>query len=252
MHSRWAAVALVTVAVVASSCGGSRGGNAGARQVTVLAAASLRSAFAEIAEGFSAVNSELEVELSFGGSSELATQIEQGAPADVFASADLVNMARVVEAGDAADPDVFATNAAEIIVEAGNPEAIATVADLADPDLVVVQCAPEVPCGRYAAEVLENADVAVTPRSLETSVSGVVTKVTAGEADAGIVYRTDVLAAGDRASGVKVPDDINVVAEYPIATLRRGPNPTGAQAFVDFVLGSEGQAILARYGFGAP
>ncbi len=124
--------------------------------------------------------------------------------------------------------------------------------DLADPDLIVVQCAPEVPCGKYAAQIYENAGVTVTPKSLEESVKAVVTKVTLGEADAGVVYATDVTAAGADAEGVEIPDDINVVAEYPIATLDDAPNAAGAQAFVDFVLSEAGQEILASYGFLAP
>jgi molybdate transport system substrate-binding protein len=126
------------------------------------------------------------------------------------------------------------------------------VADLANPDLIVVLCAPEVPCGKYAAKVFEQAGVSVTPKSLEENVKAVVTKVTLGEADAGIVYLTDVTAAGDKAEGVEIPADINVVAEYPIAVTKDAPNAEGAQAFVDFVNGEQGRKILASYGFVAP
>ena len=138
----------------------------------------------------------------------------------------------------------------EIIVEPGNPLGIAGVEDLADPDIIFVTCDPAVPIGAYTEQVLDAAGVEVTPASLEENVRGIVTKVTAGEADAGIVYATDVLVAGDDADGVAIPDDINVVAEYPIATVTEAANPDGAAAFVEFVLGDEGQTILAEFAFG--
>lgn len=221
--------------------------------VTVFAAASLTAAFTDIGDAFTAANPASNVVLNFAGSSDLVAQIGEGAPADVFASADLSNMTKVTDAGqNASEPVVFATNLAEIIVGAGNPAGVAGVEDLADPDLILVQCAPEVPCGKYAAQIYENAGVTVTPKSLEDNVKAVVTKVTLGEADAGIVYATDVTAAGPDAEGVEIPADINVVAEYPIAALTEAPNADGAQAFIDFVLGDEGQEILASYGFLAP
>jgi molybdate transport system substrate-binding protein len=153
---------------------------------------------------------------------------------------------------NANEPVVFATNIAEIIVAPGNPKGITGVADLANPDLIVVQCAPEVPCGKYAAQIYENAGVTVTPKSLEENVKAVVTKVTLGEVDAGIVYATDVTAAGADAAGVEIPEDINVVAEYPIAAVAESANADGARAFIDFVLSEQGQKILASYGFLAP
>ena len=128
---------------------------------------------------------------------------------------------------------------------------ITGVADLARPDLIYVTCAPEVPIGKYAAQVLTNAGVTVTPASLEENVKGIVTKVTAGEADAGIVYATDVDAAGDKAAGVEIPADINVIAEYPLVVTKAASNAAGAESFVDFVAGEQGQMILASYGFPA-
>ena len=221
--------------------------------VTVFAAASLTAAFTEIGDAFMAANPGSDVVLNFAGSSDLVAQIGQGAPADVFASADLSNMTKVTDAGqNASEPVVFATNLAEIIVGKGNPEGITGVADLANPDLIVVQCAAEVPCGKYADQVYANAGVTVTPKSLEDNVKAVVTKVTLGEADAGVVYATDVTAAGADAEGVEIPADVNVVAEYPIATLAEAPNADGAQAFIDFVLSDRGQEILASFGFLAP
>lgn len=222
-------------------------------QVTVFAAASLTAAFTELGEAFMAEYSDATVTFNFAGSSELVTQINEGAPADVFASADLSNMSTLTDAGNnGSEPVQFATNLAAIIVAPGNPLGITSVADLANDDVVVVVCAPEVPCGKYAATIFENAGVTVTAKSLEENVKAVVTKVTLGEADAGIVYATDVIAAGDDAEGVAIPADINVVAQYPIAVTKEAPSPVAAQAFVDFVMSEQGQQILASYGFTAP
>ncbi len=219
----------------------------------MFAASSLTDAFTEIGAAFTAAHPDAHVRFNFAGSSDLVTQIDQGAPADVFVSADESNMAKLVDAGgQAADPVVIARNSFEIIVEAGNPQHISGVADLADPSLLVVLCAPDVPCGKGAATILSNAGVQVTPKSLETKVKGVVTKVTAGEADAGIVFVTDVSAAGSDAEGVPIPDDINVVSKYPIVVTKHAPNPDAAAAFVAFVASDPAQAILARYGFLSP
>ncbi len=221
--------------------------------VTVFAAASLTAAFTEIGDAFMVENPDANVTFNFAASSELVTQIGEGAPADVFASADSSNMTKFTDAGsNASEPVVFATNLAEIIVGPGNPTGITGIADLVNPDLIVVLCAPEVPCGKYAATIFENAGLTVTPKSLEENVKAVVTKVTLGEADAGIVYATDVTAAGTDAEGVEIPADINVVAEYPIAVTQEAPNAEGAQAFIDFVNSEQGQKILASYGFLAP
>jgi molybdate transport system substrate-binding protein len=202
---------------------------------------------------FMAANPDSNVTFNFAASSELVTQIGEGAPADVFASADVSNMTKLTDAGNnATEPVVFTTNLAEVIVERGNPEGITGIADLANEDLIVISCAPEVPCGRYAQEILGNAGVTVTFKSLEENVRAVVSKVTLGEADAGIVYVTDVIKAGDAAEGVEIPADVNVVAEYPIAVTAEAANPDAAQAFVDFVVSEEGQAILTSYGFVSP
>jgi molybdate transport system substrate-binding protein len=245
---------LVTVLATAA-CGsdGAAGDDTTPADITVFAAASLTAAFTELGDAFMSANPGAEVTFSFAGSSELVAQLREGAPADVFASADLSNMGALTDIGLVdGEPAVFAANAAEIIVEAGNPFDIAGVDDLADDDLVVVQCAPEVPCGAYAEQVLTNAGVTVTPASLEQNVKAVVTKVLLGEADAGIVYRTDVLAAGDDADGVAIPDDVNVVAEYPIALLEDASDPLGGRSFIDFVQSAAGQEILADFGFGPP
>lgn len=221
--------------------------------LTVFAAASLTESFTALAEAFTEEHPDVSVTTNFAASSELVTQITQGAPADVYAAADEANMRRLVDADEAdGEPVPFATNRLQIIVEAGNPLGIERLDDLADPDLVFVTAAPEVPIGRYASEVLDAAGVTVTPRSLEENVRGVVGKVVLGEADAGIVYATDVLAAGDRAAGVDIPDELGVVARYPIAVTAASANPVTARAFVDFVTSDAGQSILAELGFGPP
>lgn len=220
--------------------------------IVVFAASSLTEAFNEIGTAFHAANPGATVQFNFAGSSDLVTQIGQGAPADVFASADDTNMTKLVDAGEAAGTPVpVAKNTFEIIVEKGNPKAIATVADLAKPGLTVVLCAPTVPCGKGAAKVLENAKVTVTPKSLEEKVKGVVTKVTTGEADAGIVFVTDVKAAGSGAQGVEIPADINAISNYPMVVTKEAKNAS-AQAFIDFVAGPQGQAILVSHGFLKP
>ncbi|MEP7114785.1 MAG: molybdate ABC transporter substrate-binding protein [Ilumatobacteraceae bacterium] len=246
---------------VGASCGGSDSAATDAPttvpavsgDVVVFAASSLTEAFTEIGDAFKADNPDANVVFTFAGSGDLVTQIGEGAPADVFASADDTNMTKLTEAGESAgQPVAIAKNAMEIIVEKGNPKAITGVADLAKPDLLVVLCADTVPCGKSAAAVLENAAVSLTPVSLEDKVKGVVTKVSAGEADAGIVYVSDVNAVGDAAEGVEIPADINVVNNYPMVVTKEATNTAGAKAFVDYVASPAGQIILAKYGFLAP
>jgi molybdate transport system substrate-binding protein len=221
--------------------------------ITVFAAASLTEAFTELGERFEADHPGTRVDFNFGASSALVQQLIQGAPADVFASADQATMDQLVAADLAAStPVTFARNALTILVEDGNPEGIEGLADLAAPDLAVVLCAPQVPCGKYAAQVLAAAGISVTPRSLEENVKGVVTKVTIGEADAGIVYVTDAIAAGDETDRVDVPADQNAVATYPISSLAAAPNAEVADAFVDLVTGTEGRSALEDFGFTTP
>jgi molybdate transport system substrate-binding protein len=221
--------------------------------VTVFAAASLTESFTEIGDAFMAANPDTTVAFNFGSSSDLVAQINEGAPADVYASADQANMTKLTDAGNnGGDPQVFAKNSLEIIVESGNPQGIEGVADLENPDLIVVACDPEVPIGAYSQEVFEHAGVTVEPDSLEEDVKAVVNKVVIGEADAGVVYSTDVNAAGDDAEGVEISADINVTPEYPVAVTKEAENPDAATAFADFVVGDEGQSILASYGFSAP
>jgi molybdate transport system substrate-binding protein len=241
---------LAALAITTAACGDDDDTSG---EVTVFAAASLTDAFTDIGDAFTAANPDADVTYSFASSSDLVTQINEGAPADVYASADQSNMAKLTDAGNSrGEPEVFATNTLEIIVEPGNPKGIAGVADLADPELVVVTCDPEVPIGRYSAEVFANAGVTVEPDSFEEDVKAVVNKVVLGEADAGVVYATDVTAAGDGAEGVEIPDDVNVTADYPIAVTADAPSPAGASAFVEFVTSDAGQDILRRHGFSPP
>ena len=243
---RLAVIALVVAGL--AGCGG--GGGDGATTLDVLAAASLTDAFTALGDAFTAAHPDVDVTFNFAGSSALAQQILDGAPVDVFASADEANMAKV--AGTITDPEVFARNRLAIVVEPGNPLGIEGLADLEDPGVVLVLCAPEVPCGGYAAKALAKADVAVTPASLEENVRGVVSKVALGEADAGIVYVTDVQAAGDDVEGVDIDiaDDPDLEAVYPMGTATDAPD--AATDWVEFVLSEDGQRILADYGFRAP
>jgi molybdate transport system substrate-binding protein len=218
--------------------------------VTVLAAASLTGAFTKIGDQLHAKNPGLDVKFSFAGTPTLVAQIQQGAPADVFASADQKNMQTVVTgAFTSGTPNVFAHNKLEIAVGAGNPKHIASVSDLTNSAIKVDVCAPAVPCGSYATTVFGKAGVKVTPVSQEQDVKSVLTKVSLGEADAGIVYVTDVKSAGSTVAGVQIPDDVNVTADYPIVELKSEQNSTAARAFVDYVLGSQGQKVLKGFGF---
>jgi molybdate transport system substrate-binding protein len=217
--------------------------------ITVLAASSLTDAFNQIGTQFKAAHPGVNVTFSFGGSATLAQQVNAGAPGDVLATADTDSMQAAVTAGTVAAPTTFAHNLLEIIVAKGNPTGIQSLADLAKPGLIVVLCATSQPCGKYGVQALSTAGVNLTPKSLEPNVSGVVTKVTTGEADAGIVYVTDVKAAADKAAGVPIPPNQNVEATYPIATFKQPQNAGVASAFVAFVRSAPGQAVLSSYGF---
>lgn len=224
-----------------------------AETITVFAAASLTGPFRTIAKDFETANPGTTVELDFAGSSTLARQIGEGARADVFASADETTMKQVVDAGEVAGaPRPFAGNRLAIIVPRGNPNHVSGLADLARAGMVVSLAAAGVPVGHYAVEGFGKAGVPVPNASQEADVKAVVTRVSMGEADAGVVYVTDVAAGADKVEAVAIPDAHNVVARYPIATLRGAPNPTGARAFVAYVLSPPGQGALERAGFLAP
>jgi len=253
-----AAVAALLLAACSSSSGGSSSGSSSASgkpsgTLVVFAATSLTDAFNQIGAGFEKANPGVKVKFNYNGSSSLATSITQGAPADVFASAAPSNMKTVTDASLASGtPQDFATNTGEIMVEKGNPKHITSVSQLANPAIKVVVCAPKVPCGQVATAIFKNAGVTVKPVSEETNVGGVVTKVTLGEADAGMVYVTDVKANAGKATGVVIPASENDTTQYPIAALKDAPNPAAAAAFISYVLGPQGQAVLASFGFAPP
>lgn len=220
--------------------------------IVVFAAASLTDAFEEVATAFEDANPGTSVELNFAASSALREQIIEGAPADVFASANGSNMEAVVEAGEADDSEVFVQNQLEIAVPAGNEAGVTGLDDFARDELLIGLCAEEVPCGEFGREALANAGVTPAIDTNEPDVRALLAKVESGDLDAGLVYRTDVLAAGDAVEGIEVPAEDNVLAAYPIAALNRSEALDVAEAFVAFVLSGEGQEILASYGFDGP
>lgn len=221
--------------------------------VTVFAAASLKATFTRLADEFEVGNPGTKVTLSFAGSSDLVTQITQGAPADVFASADTKNMAKLSDAkltdGTATN---FATNVLEIAVPPSNPASVASFADLARPGVKVVVCASQVPCGAATDTIEKASGVTLSPVSEESSVTDVLGKVTSGEADAGLVYVTDVKGAGDKVKGIALAEAGKAVNTYPIATVGSSRNKELAAAFIAMVTGTEGRKTLADAGFGAP
>lgn len=221
-------------------------------ELTVYAAASLGTAFDELAAAFEERHPSLDVlPIVYDGSSTLATQLIEGAPADVFASADEDTMRRVLDAGVAESAELFAANSLVIAVPTGNPGAVTGLDGLADPSLTVLLCAPEVPCGAASATLLENEGVSVAPASYEQNVTAVLTKVAAGEADAGLVYVTDA-AGADGIEAVQARGASDVVNRYPVTVLTDSRNPAAAAAFVDFVRGGDGRAVLEKLGFGTP
>lgn len=245
--------AVLALVLPLAACGSDDDGGSDATTLTVYAAASLTSTFEQIGREFESVHDGVHVEFSFGGSSDLVTQIQEGAPADVFASADAANMDKLVDDDLAgADPEDFASNTLEIVVPTGNPAGVTSLQDLARTGLDLVVCAPEVPCGAAARSVAENAAVTLSPVSEEQSVTDVLAKVTAGEADAGLVYVTDVKAAGGDVEGITFPESGSVVNTYPIAPVDGSDEADLAQEFVDLVLGDPGQKVLSAAGFGKP
>ena len=220
--------------------------------ITVLAAASLTESFDTIAESFENANPDATVKVSYGGSSALAEQINQGAPADVFASASEKNMTLVTDAGNADKPTTFVQNKMQIAVPTSNPAKVSKLSDLANSDVKVALCQPAVPCGATAAKVFANAGITVTPVTLEQDVKAALTKVELNEADAAVVYVTDVKAAGHKIKGIDIADDVNATTDYPIATLKNAPNAGGAKAFMDYVLSTDGIKVLEEAGFAKP
>lgn len=227
--------------------------SAASGDITVFAAASLKATFTELGEQFEADNPGTTVNFNFAGSSDLVTQLTQGAPGDVFASADEKNMTKAVDAGlVTGDPVDFATNTLTIVTAPGNPEGITSFADLNKPGVTVVVCAPQVPCGSATETVEQAAGVTLAPVSEESAVTDVLGKVTSGQADAGLVYVTDAQGAGDEVTAVPFPESSEAVNTYPITVLDGSENADTAQLFVDLVTGPDGQAVLSEAGFAAP
>ncbi|MEA2644749.1 MAG: molybdate transport system substrate-binding protein, partial [Chloroflexota bacterium] len=217
---------------------------------SVFAAASLTDSFKALGTAFQTAHSGTQIQFNFAGTPTLVTQIEQGASADVFASADTTNMDKLTADGfTSGTSQVFAHNKLEIVVAAGNPKRITGLADLAKPGVIYVTEAATVPAGKYALQILSSAGVKVSPKSLETDVKSVVGKIELGEADAGIVYTTDVKAAGSKVTGVAIPDSVNVIATYPIVAVKGTKNSALASAFIAYVLSTDGQATLQSFGF---
>jgi molybdate transport system substrate-binding protein len=243
-------VACVMSGALVSGCGSSPPATG---QIIVFAAASLKKTFTEIGERFNTENPGTSIEFNFAGSSDLVTQLTQGASADVFASADTKNMDKAAQEGLlAGGPVNFASNTLVIAVAPGNPKKITSFADLAKPDLSVVTCAPQVPCGSATKNVERATGVTLQPVSEESSVSDVLNKVTTGQADAGLVYVTDAKGAGDKVTAVPFPESADAVNTYPIAVLKQSENPDLASKFVDLVTAEGGQEILSQAGFAKP
>lgn len=246
MKSRSVALVVACAAITLTACSSATETSS----LTVSAAASLTDAFTEIGEEYMSVHPDVEIRFNFAGSSTLVEQINAGAPVDVLATASETSMQAALDAGTALNPTVFTANAMAIAVPSGNPAAVDDLGDLADPNLTVVMCDAPVPCGAAAASLLELNELQVIPDSLEPDVRAVLTKVIADEADAGIVYRSDVVAAGSAIEGIAIPDDRNVVTAYPIAATSQASDL--AQEFIEFVLSEAGQSVLQRWGFEAP
>ncbi|MEU1240231.1 molybdate ABC transporter substrate-binding protein [Micromonospora parva] len=256
--TRTAMAVVMALAVTGCGAGDDRASGAaadgrGTGAVTVFAAASLTESFRRIGREFEAANPGSAVTLNVAGSSALANQINQGAPADVFASAAPANMATVTEAGNVdGTPTVFARNQLVIAVPRDNPKGVTGLADLSRPGVKVALCANQVPCGAAARTALDAAGVALTPVTLEQDVKGALAKVKLGEVDAALVYRSDARAASADVTGVEFPESARAVNDYPIVALKDAPNPAGARAFVAYVRSAPAQAVLAEAGFQAP
>jgi len=259
-------LALATVVVGASACGsnstagsgttpdsGSSSAGAISGTITVLAASSLTGTFTTLGKDFSALHPGTTVTFSFAGSSALAQQITAGAPADVFASAAPANVQTVADKGDTAGtPVTFAKNQLVIAVKKGNPKGLTSLAAIAKPGVKVALCAAPVPCGAAAKKALDAAGVKLTPVTYEQDVKSALAKVTLGEVDAALVYRTDARAAATSVDGIEFPESAQAINEYPIVALKGAKNPVVAAAFVDYILSDPAQQVLAAAGFQKP
>lgn len=262
MHSvrfHQALVLLCGLSLLAAACGGDSAderttatGPAGVDgSINVAAAASLTDAFGDMKAAFEKQNPDASVRFNFGSSGTLKDQILAGSPTDVFASANTMNMDLVVQAGaNRGDPKIFATNDLEIAVPKGNPGKVTGLAAFGDKALLIGLCDEKAPCGRFGRQVLANAGVTPQPDTNEADVRALLTKVSSGDLDAGLVYRSDVTSRGGGVEGIEIPDDVNVTARYPIATLEASKEAPTAAAFVAFVLSPAGQKIMEANGFG--
>jgi molybdate transport system substrate-binding protein len=245
-----AVLVAITLVLGVAGCGDTGRGGSEERTLTVFAAASLTETFTALGRTFEAAHPGVKVRFSFGGSSTLAQQVVQGAPADVFAAASPATMRPVTDGWlTASAPRTFARNRLVIAVPPDAPGKVRTLRDLAGRGLKVVLCAPQVPCGAAARQALDIGGVKVTPVSQEQDVRAVLTKMRLGEADAGLVYRTDVRAAGGQVEGIEFPEAAKAINDYPIAALAKAPQPGLAGAFVDLVLSAQGREVLAKAGF---
>jgi molybdate transport system substrate-binding protein len=255
---RFAVIAAGLATVVVAGCSSSStstpstGSSSSTGTITVFAAASLMGTFTKIGQQFEAAHKGDTVKFSFGPSDGLATQITNGAPADVFASASPATMDTVVKAGDASNPQNFAKNTMEVAVPPNNPAKVTSVNDLAKHSVKVALCQPQVPCGVVAAQVFKNAGITVKPVTLQPDVKSVLTQVETGNVDAGMVYVTDVIAAGSKVKGVTIPANDNASTLYPIAAVSNSKEKSIASAFVAYVLSPAGQSVLTAAGFEKP
>ena len=243
---------LVVSAAFLAACGSSGPSSSTSLSGTasVFAASSLTDSFKALGAAFQSAHPGTTLQFNFAGTPTLVTQIEQGAAADVFASADTTNMDKLTADGfTSGNSQVFAHNKLEIVVEVGNPKHITGLADLAKSGVIYITEGATVPAGKYALQILASAGVKVTPKSLETDVKSVVSKIELGEADAGIVYVTDVKAAGSKVTGVPIPDSVNVIATYPMVAVKGSKNSALGNAFIAYVLSADGQATLQSFGF---
>ncbi|MFJ1969425.1 molybdate ABC transporter substrate-binding protein [Streptomyces sp. NPDC087903] len=221
--------------------------------VTVFAAASLKESFTTLGKDFEKAHPGTKVTFSFGGSDTLAASITGGAPADVFAAASPKTMAIVTDKGDAdGTPATFVRNQLEIATLPGNPDKVASLKDLTTSGLKVVLCDKTVPCGAAAQKALDAGKLKLTPVSYEEDVKSALNKVVLKEADAAVVYKTDVKAAGDKVEGVDFPESADAVNDYPITLLRDAPNAAAAKAFIALVQSAEGRQVLSQAGFLKP
>jgi len=257
MKNRLAVALLALAATSVAGCGGSDSGSKATGKtetgtLNVLAASSLTESFTELKKQFESDHPGVTVKLAFDSSATLAEQVDQGAPADVLATADAATMQTVVDAGNASTPTDFATNKLAMVVPADNPAHLSSFADLGKPGVAYVACVPTAPCGKLARTQLDAHHVTAKPKSEEVDVKAVLAKVEAGEADAGLVYVTDAVAAGTKVTSIDVPASGDTLNVYPIAVLKNAVKPTLAQEWVDLVLSSQGRQVLTTAGFGTP